>query len=219
MVIYSEDMPKEAKQPRQRILSKRQQALVLPVMIIIGAAVVVLAIVSIVATPAADKLKRGVAANGFTAFPEEGTDLGVGKVVSRDDVVSALGDKAKSVSNANVSGVFNYDGDRGQTLTFNFTRNDGKQASLYIDVMKFKSSDAMNDAHIYTLTGKTKAINGHPTYYMVADTQGSSREYRVMVVNGLKAYKFVIDQPVNNVTISEVSADAALIKLAQKAHL
>ncbi|MDB5183930.1 MAG: hypothetical protein JWO07_611 [Candidatus Saccharibacteria bacterium] len=201
-------------------LTKRQRAIVLPVMVAIGTTVVVLAILTIVVFPTITRnAQRGVAANGFSAYLEKGTDLGAGKIVQKSDVVAALGNKAKSVSDVDVSGVFNYNGDRGQTATYNFVRSDGVKASLYIDMTAFKSTQSMDDQQILAETGLAQIINGHSAYYMHAQTIGGSREYRLVVINDIKAYKFVIDQPLENIKINEVSAVASLIKLAQKAAL
>ena len=201
-------------------LTTKQKAIVLPAMVVVGGIAVAGAIFAIILMPIIDDgSKRGVAANGFSAFVEENTDLGAGKLVTKGDVVSALGKKAKSVSNVSVSKVFNYNGDRSQTATFSFVRADGKYASLYIDMTEFKSQDSMNAESIFTKTALARVINGHSTYYMHAQTIGSVREYRLLAVNGLKAYKFVIDQPVNNIAINEVASVASLITLAQKAKL
>ncbi len=193
--------------------------LVLPVFVAIGTGAVIVAVVSILATPHAENSERGVAANGFSAYVEKDADLGAGKIVTRGNVVDALGDNAKSVSSAEVNKVFNYDGNRGQAVTFKFTREDNVKATLYIDMMKFKDTVAMNNANIYIATGKAGKIKGHPAYYMHAQTLGTVRQYRVMVVDGLTAYQFIIEQPIDNITISEVAADAALIRLARQANL
>ncbi|HUO61878.1 MAG TPA: hypothetical protein VMT96_00295 [Candidatus Bathyarchaeia archaeon] len=213
-------MGKTAKLPEFNGLTRRQKAIILPVFIIVGTAAVVLAVTAIILAPKADLGSRnGVGADGFQAYVEKGTNLGVGNTVTKDEVIAALGDKAKSVGNADVSNVFYYNGDRKQTLSFDFTRADGSLASLYIDLTVFKSSASLNQQHIYVGTGKANPINGLAAYYRIAQTIGSDREYQLMVVNGTKVYRFVIDQPVENITINEVSAVASLIKLAQKANL
>jgi hypothetical protein len=211
----------EKSKPRKfKGLTKRQRTLILPLFVVIGTGAIVLAVLAIIVMPrTTNDNQRGIGADGFQAYQETGTDLGIGKVVSKSDVVAALGVNAKSVSDADVSKVFNYNGDRGQTLTFNFKRADNNQASLYIDVVLFKNSASLTNTNIYNGTGKAGTINGLSAYYMHAQTLGTIREYRLLVVNGLKAYKFVIDQPYKNITISEVSALAALKKLALKAQL
>ncbi len=213
-------MAKKSKKQRFKGISKRQRALILPLMVVIGAGAVILAILAIIVMPRVNTAsQRGVGADGFRAYEEQNTDLGIGKVVAKGDVVTALGDKAKAVSNVDVSNVFNLNGDRGQTATFGFTRADGKKVSLYVDMMLFKNTASMENAHVLTGTGKTGTINGHDAYYMHAQTLGTVREYRLLVVNGLKAYKFVIDQPHNDISISEVASLATLKKLALKANL
>jgi len=205
---------------RLRPLTRRQKALVLPAMVVVGAGAVIVAVLVIIAIPpAATTYQPGVAANGFYAYKEQDSDLGIGTVVTQANVVKSLGAKAKSVGDVTVSGVFNYDGQRSQTATYKFIRADSTVASLYVDVTFFPDSTTMTDEGIYANTAKAPAVHNYPTYYMQAQTLGPVREYRLLVVNGLKAYKFVIDQPYSSVTISEPTAFASLIKLARTANL
>lgn len=202
-----------------RPLTARQKAVVLPAMVVVGAVAVGLAIWGIAMTPLFHNGSQpGVAANGFTAaFAEKGTDLGVGKLVQKDAVVSALGSKAKSVSDADVTSVLNYNGDRSQMVTYNFTRSDNQPASVYIDMTQFKNQDSMDAQQILTETAKAPDANGKKAYYMHFQTIGIDLENRLVVLDGLKAYKFVMVQPYHNVTISEVAALASLVKIAQSA--
>ena len=201
-------------------LTDKQKAVVLPAMFIISGIAVIIAIFAIIVMPSLNHgARRGVAANGFSAYEEQGTTLGVDKTVTKDDVVAALGNKAKSVSDAKTTNVFNYGGDRSQTVSFDFVRADGKKASLYVDLTQFKSSTSRDNQHIFAETALARIINGNSTYYMHAQTLGSVREYRLLVAKDLNAYKFVIDQPARNITISEVSAAASLMKLIEKAKL
>lgn len=215
-------MAKKAKKQTRKSqgISQRTRLIILPVMGIIGVGALVLAVLAVIVMPRLDAgNQRGVGANGFRAFEEKNGNLGIGKVVSKDAVVSALGSKAKSVKDVDVSTVFNIDGNRGQTATFAFTRSDGAKASVYIDLMLFKNPASLNAAYIYTNTVKTNDINGKSAYFMHAQTLGSDREYRLMVVNGLKVYKFVLVQPYRSLTINEVAALAVLKKIAAKAEL
>lgn len=201
-------------------LTNKQKAVVLPVMFIISGIAVIIAIFTIIVMPSINNgAQRGVGADGFSAYEERGTTLGVENTVTKADVVAVLGNKARSVGDAKTSNVFNYNGDRIQTVSFDFVRADGKKASLYVDLTQFKSSNSRDNQHIFAETSLAKIFNGRSAYYMHAQTLGSVREYRLLVVNDLKAYKFVIDQPVNNITIGEVSAVASLLKLAEKAQL
>ncbi len=215
---------KQTKQTRSKAktkgVSSRTRALVLPILGIIAIGAVVLAVLSVIMVPKVEPGRQyGVGAGGFRAYEERDTTLGIDKVVSKDQVVDTLGKKAKSVDDMQVSNVFNLNDNRGQTLTYDFVRSDGVKSSLYVDVMLFKNTNALNEANIYTATAKAGAVNGHPARYMHAQTLGSEREYRLMVVNGLKVYKFVIVQPLQSITISEVAAVAALKTLANKAKL
>lgn len=214
-------MTKKSKQYKPKaIISRRMQKIVLPIFLLIGAGTVILTILSIIFILRPEQnAQNGVGADGFRAYVEDNGSLGVNSVVSKDQVVAALGDKAKSVSDADISKVFNLNGDRGQTLTFPFVRNDGKKASLYVDVKLYKNMQSQEDDHIYAATIDGGKVNGHSVYYKHALTIGSDREYHLIIVNGLKAYRFVIAQPAKNMLINEVAALAVLKRLAAEAKL
>lgn len=216
------DMATKRKKRLPRIKDSRKLLLtiIVPIMGIIAAAAVILAIFSIITMPkSGEGAQRGVGADGFSAYEEKGTTLGIDKVVSRDDVVAVLGKKAKSVGDQQVSNVFNLDDNRGQTLTYSFVRPDDKEVSLYVDVMLFKNMNVLEAANIYAGTASAGNVGAHPAYFMRAQTMGSDREYRLMVVNGLKVYKFVMVQPYRSITMSEVVAVSILKQLAEKAEL
>lgn len=223
MVVYTYTMLKKLSRwffTKDGVLTSRARAVILPVLFLIAAAAVVISIVLIIIVPKVNPAgQRGVGADGYQAFIEENADMGMGTIVDKKDVVAALGNKAKVVSNADVSQVININGDRGQTATYNFVRADGNTASLYIDLMSFKNQTDFDNAHVTLDTLSTGDINGHKTYYMHAQTLSSNREYRLMVIDGLKVYKLVIVQPYRNVTISETAAMAVLKKVAAKAQL
>lgn len=220
VLLYTQDMGKSKRQFQLKPLTDKQKAIVLPAMFIIGGIAVIIAVYTIIVMPSMKgDPRRGVAANGFTAYEEKNGDIGAGNVITKEAVAAALGDKAKSVGDQTVTNPFYYDGDRSQTATYNFVRADGSKASLFVDMTLFKNSKSMQNQHILAGTQLARIINGKSAYYMHAQTLGSIREYRLLVVNDLKAYKFVIEQPTSNITINEVSAVAALIKLAEKAQL
>jgi hypothetical protein len=213
-----------AKKTKRRIafkaLSRRTRLVVLPLFAVIAVGAIVIAVITIIVMPRVNQgSQNGVGANGFRAYQEENSTLGIDKVVDKSEVAASLGSKAKSVGDVDISKVFNYDGNRGQTATFEFVRSDGNTSSLYVDVMLFKNVTTMNNANILAGTAKAGTIQGHPVYYMHAQTLSSDREYRLLIANGLKAYRFVVVQPYRNITISEVSALAVLRKLADKANL
>ena len=163
--------------------------------------------------------ERGVGADGFSAFVEKDGNLGVALVASKDQAVSALGDKAEVVEAGRVSKVFNLNGNLGQTITFPFVRADKENSSIYIDKRIYKSAQALRDDNIYQRTLSAGEINGHPLYYRAAQTIGPNREYHVMIVDGTTVYRYVLAQPFKNVSISEVEALAILKRLATVANL
>lgn len=159
----------------------------------------------------------GVGADGFRAFVDDKATLNVNKVVKKDQVDSVLKGLAKSVSDAKVDKVFNLNGNQGQTVTYSFVRTDGVKSSLYIDKRQYKDKKALDNDYIYDGTMKSGTAKGHPIHFRMALTIGADREYSLMVVNGLTVYRFVIAQPLDNISITEVTALVALKKLAQQA--
>lgn len=206
---------------REARIGRKAQIVVLAIFCLITLGAAALTVWSIVSSSKDAKpgTESGVGADGFRAFIEDDANLGVSSVVSKGQVVSALGGLAKSVANSETAKVFNLDGNRGQTLTFPFVRSDGVKASLYIDMRIYKNQQALSDDHIYVSTLKAGTIKDHPVYYRHAQTLGGDREYHLMVIDGVKVYRFVVAQPDDNITISEVAALAALRKLASDAKL
>jgi len=202
------------------IIGPRARLVVLPLFFVVGGIVIFLTILSIILMPSGDKTQRsGVGADGFYAYVEDDSDLGAGSVVSKSEVVEALGNKAKSVGDGQVEKVFNFNGDRSQTLTFPFVRADGVAATVYVDMKLYKNMQALQGDNIYVATAKAGEVQGHPTYYKLAQTISNNREYHMMVINGLRAYRFVVSQPVTNVTINEVGVMGSLRRLAAEAKL
>lgn len=188
-------------------------------MAFIAISVIVLAVVAVIVMPTTKDVNRGIGAYGFNAGIERGADLGVGNIVSKQDVVDVLGKKAQSVSDPEVSLVFNLNGIKGQTLSYDFVRSDGVKSSLYIEKKEFSSSDTLESANILASTQGAGNVGEFKAYFMHAVTFGSDREYYLLVVKDLKAYVFAIVQPIRNIIINEISAVATLKQLALKADL
>lgn len=215
-------MVKKAKQRKSSkpLMGPKARKLLLPVFVLLGIGVIVLTVFSIILMPKENPGSQyGVGADGFSAYVEKEGDLGVGSVVDKSQVVTALGDKAKSVDNAQISQVFNLNGNRSQTLTYPFTRTDGVKANLFIDMRLYKNLKALEDDHIYVATAKAGTVGGYPAHYKLAQTIDGDREYHMIVVNGLRAYRFVVAQPAKSITINEVPALAVLKRLALEAKL
>lgn len=202
-------------------IGRNAQIMVLASFSLIAVAAISLTLWSIVSSTKDTKpgLQNGVGADGFQAFVEEKSNLGIELVVSKKQVVTALGRHAKSVYDGVKEKPFNLNGNRGQTITFYFVREDGVKSSLYVDKRMYKTAQALNDDRVYDATLKGGTAGGHPLYYRAAQTIGTDREYHLMVVNGTTVYRFVIAQPFTNITITEVPALAVLKKLAQEASL
>tara|TARA_B100001245_G_scaffold234308_1_gene219599 strand:- start:7556 stop:8206 length:651 start_codon:yes stop_codon:yes gene_type:complete len=198
--------------------NRRAQFLILPIMAVIAVGVIVLAVIAIIVMPTIGNDQRGIGANGFRAYIEQDGDLGMGSIVTKRDVSDALGKKATSVKDAEVSAVFNLNGTRGQTVTYDFVRADGAEASVYIDGRFFQDSVSLKAANITDNTLSAGKVGEHNAYFLHALTFGSEREYRLLVEDGLHLYTFVMVQPYRNITISEVSAMAVLKKLAASAE-
>lgn len=205
----------------EKTISRKARIAILIVFGIIGAGAIALTVWSVLTIPKNDKpgVQTGVGADGFHAFVEDNGNLNVGSVANKNQVITALGSYAKSTGEGSVSNVFNLNGNQGQTLTFSFVRADGANSSLYIDKRIYKSAQALRDDHIYTDTLNGGMVKGRNMYFRSAQTIGRYREYHLMVVNGTTVYRFVISQPYDNITISEIEALAILKKLALEANL
>lgn len=201
------------------VLTRKARMVILPLFLLIATGVVIISVLAIAVNPRVKPASQyGVGANGFQAFVEQGGDMGMAKFIVKKDVESTLGKNAKVVGDAMVSKVMNINGNRGQTVTYDFVRADGSKASVYADLMFFKNKSELDSAAVTTNTLQTGDISGHKAYYMHAQTLSSDREYRLLVIDDLKVYKFVLVQPYRDVTISEVSAMAVLKRLAAKAN-
>lgn len=164
-------------------------------------------------------IQNGVGADGFRVYIDDRADLGMATFVSKDSVISSLGDKAKSVGDAQISKVFNQNDILRQQLTFDFKRSDGIQASLYVDKIVYPSEPAVKKDNVYAGTLEAGKINNYPAYYRRAITLGKFREYSMMLVNGATVYRFVISQPGNSIVIKEPDAIDVLKKLALDAKM
>lgn len=201
-------------------LSKQQQKVVLPVFVAVGLFVAI-ATTGYVAYSINVASNKGNATSGlgFKAFVEDGTTLDADKIVTSDKVANEFKGKVSDVSKVDLSKVFNYNGTRGQTASYYTVRNDGRSATVYVDKMVFKNQSDMDSQNIFSGTVRAKEVNGLQTYFMHAETVGMAREYRLMVVDGLTAYKFVFSQPATDITVNEVSAMASLMKLVGSSSL
>ena len=190
-------------------------------MVLIGSGALTLAAVLILRLPAFDSSGTGygVSSGGYTIRVEGKSDIGVAKVATKDDVTRALGANAQSVNDPQLGSAVNFNSSRGQTLTYDFTDKNGHRAHIYVDMTIFDNQSALNALNISSGTTKAQAINGHAAYYMQPWTLGSEHQDRLLVVNGLKMYKFIMSQSSENLSMDSVAARATLIRLAQKAQL
>lgn len=151
-------------------------------------------------------IQTGVGADGFRAFVEEKSDMNVKDLVSRDQVIAALGTYATSVNPAEVSKVFNMNGDRGQTLTFKFIRKDGVRSNINIDKRTYTSKSKLEADGVYKSSLEYGTVNGRTVYVKRAQTIGGLREYHAVVVDDTTVYRLVLAQPVKNIKIKEVDS-------------
>ncbi|OGL22532.1 hypothetical protein A2707_04390 [Candidatus Saccharibacteria bacterium RIFCSPHIGHO2_01_FULL_45_15] len=166
-----------------------------------------------------DRARDGVGADGFSVSRLKGAQLGVDAIVSKQAVVAALGDTAKEVKDGDVSDGLNRNGNKSQQITYEFTTKSGKTASLYIDLLIYKSQAAYDGDSVFASTGAAGTINGREVRYMPAATLSMEREYALLVSNGLKSYKFALLQPNDSVTINELTAQNIMKKIIEQSKL
>lgn len=195
---------------------KRTQRIVLGTVIV--AALAALAVMVLV-LPSNNASQAGVGADGFSVFEKKGADLGITDVTDKKDVVAALGKNVKNVSDVEKSGVLSFNGNLGQTATYNFTLPDGSTGWIDIDVLKYKSQAAYDSDDIFKGTGAAGTIDGREVRYMPASSIGKERVYALLVTNGLKSYKFALSQPNTKVQIKEYKAQDILKAVIDKSEL
>lgn len=161
----------------------------------------------------------GVGADGFTVFEDEKSDLGIDKVVEKPLVEKELGSLTKEIDDVRKTSVLNYNGNKGQTATYYLVTNEDTLGSFYVDVMEYKSQKAYDQANVFASTLDAGEIQGLKAAYMRATTIANEREYALLVSKGTKSYKFALTQQFQNVKIDEVTAQNALKRIAQQAHL
>lgn len=214
-------LPKKTIQPRHE-MSGKKKLLIKITFLLIGVAAIGLSVALLWTTVQRQinpGVQNGVGANGFRVSLEQGTTLGADGIVSKDQVTASLGEYAKSVGSAQVSKVFNQNGTRRQQLTFDFTRVDGVQSTLFIDKLIYPSVEAIKSDNAYVGTLVAGDVNNHPAYYRRALTIGKFREYSMMVVHDKTVYRLAISQPINNITIEEAKAMNVLKNLAVGAKI
>ena len=154
------------------------------------------------------------------AYQERNKDLGVAKVVSKQDVIDAFGSSAKEVKDVSTSGVLNYNGNRGQTATYAFTLPSGAQhASINIDVMRYASKEVFDAAMLLNGGGDLGEVAGHAVKYLPAVALSGDRQYIVLFANGTDIYKLTLVQPTVKPEILEYQAQDIMKKLIEKAQL
>lgn len=157
-------------------------------------------------------------ANGYV-FEVKGADLGIDKVVSKQEVTEELSGNAKAVDAVEKSGVLSFYGNKGQTATYNFSTVSGGRASMYVDVMTYQSQEAYDEARVFAGTGSAGKVNNMEVRFLPGITLGSDREYALLVTKDLKSYKFAITQSSQKIEINEQVAQEILKKLIAKADL
>lgn len=161
----------------------------------------------------------GVGADGFSVFEAKGANLGAAVLVDKQTIQDELGSLTSSIRDVNTSGVVSLNGKRGQTATYLLTTKSGTSGSFYVDIWQYPNAASQNSEDIITGTGDAGKINGLTARYMPAVTIANEREYALIVSKGLRLYKFAITQPYKDVKIDEVTAQAALKRIAAKASL
>lgn len=210
-------MKKKHTKKTSRISEKNTRRLVLGVTI--AGALGVLAVMVVVLPIRNSGMRSGVGADGFSVFEIKGADLGVKKVVDKKMVEDALGKQVKSVDDVVSSGVINFNGNKGQTASYDFTMPSGTKSRIDIDVLQYQSQAAYDSDHVFSGTGSAGKINGLEVRYLPAISIGGDREYALLVTKDLKSYKFSMSQPNDKREIREIEAHEALKQLISKAQL
>ena len=154
-----------------------------------------------------------------SAYQERGVDLGMASVVSKQALIDAFGSNVKNVHDGTVSGVLNYQGNRGQTATYPLTLPSGAQASVDIDVMRYGSKEAFDAAMPLNGAGDLGEVAGHAVKYLPALTIAGKKNYSIIFANGNDIYKITLMQPATRPEILEFKAQDSMKALVEKAKL
>jgi hypothetical protein len=209
-------MKKKQTQKRTSLSERKAQRVVLGAVVI--GALGALAIMVLV-LPHNPGSQNGVGANGFSVHEIKGADLGIDKVVSKQDVQSALGGSAKSVEDVKKSGVISFNGNKGQTASYFFTSQKGTRIRIDVDLLSYKTKDAYDQDNVFGGTGSAGKINNLEVRYLPAATLGPEHEYALLVTKDLKSYKFSMSEPNDHIDVSELNAQEILKKIIAKSQL
>lgn len=194
--------------------SRRQRAQYTAIGAMIVIALVALAGIILFTERPQDSVPRGA------AYQERNKDLGVASIVSKQDVVDVFGADAKDVKDASISGVLNYNGNRGQTATYAFTLPSGAQhASLDVDVMRYASKEAFDAAMPLNGGGDLGEVAGHAVKYLPALVIAGDRQYSILFANGNDIYKLTLLQPTVKPEILEYKAQDIMKELVKRAKM
>ncbi|MFZ1360804.1 MAG: hypothetical protein WAS27_02145 [Candidatus Saccharimonadales bacterium] len=199
-----------------RKLSKKKEIVLLTAMVAVAFGVLMLMAFSLLSKK---ESAIGVGADGFSVFEKPGSDLGITKVVSKQDTVAALGKSAKAVDTVEKSGVMSFNGRLGQTATFPFTLPNGNKATVDVDVLTYKDKEAYDNDNVLNGTGPAGSVDGNEVRYMPAVSIGTERVYALLVTKDLKSYRFSISQPNSSAYIKEFRAQDILKQIISKSNL
>ncbi len=197
-------------------ISRKKEILLLSAMVAVALVVLIVMAFSLMSKKDS---AVGIGADGFSVFEKPGSDLGITKVVSRNDTITALGKSAKEVSTVKKTGVVSFNGRLGQTATFPFTLPNGNNATVDIDVLTYKNKESYDNDNIFGGTGHAGTVDGNEIRYMPAISIGAERVYALLVTKDLKSYRFSISQPNTSTYIKEFKAQDILKQIISKSTL
>lgn len=202
-----------AKQRTQKELLLPRMSIRLLIIAVTAITLGVLAYI-IVTSPASDSVLRG-----SPAFEDHNSDLGIGHVVTKDQVVAALGSVGKDIKDVSVSNVLNLGDNLGQTATYNFTLPSGAKAFIDVDIMRYASKDAFEAAGVLNGAGKLSEINGRQVYYFPSLVLEGNRKYTLVFTSNNDVYTFSFSQPTTKIEVQEFKAHDILAELIKNASL
>lgn len=206
---------KNSRTVKKRAIHPDYRRFALPAVIVIALAALVITIFALPNNTA----RNGVGADGFSVKRLKGVQLGVDKIVDKQTIASAFGDNAKDIKDGVITDALNRNGNKSQQITYDFTTQSGKSASVYIDLVIYKNQASYDDDSVFAGTGSAGKIDGREVRYMPAATLSMDREYALLVTNGLKSYKFAILQPTNDIKINELTAQNIMKKIIEESKL
>lgn len=153
----------------------------------------------------------------FVSVDKDG-DLGTARVVNKDQVSDALGDKGSEISGPELSSVLRLGTIKSQTATYTFKMANGKQAKVNIDARTYPSAKEMGDIpFLQTEPAAVDGIGDKARFLIPDEKQVLGNNTTLMVTKGKTSFAVNLEQERGDATIDTQTARDIILKVAKVA--